>query len=109
MYSLPQDGRSQSITHHHFPLLVCNTFTKAAHGPLLTTSQYTHTLNSPLTGEGGFPCSRCFGMSLRCLPNNCATEDPVLEYVLTIHSPKVRNGCMEKKDRKDERGMERVK
>jgi len=42
-------------------------------------------------------------MSLRCLPNNCAMEEPALEYVLTSHSPKVRQGCVKEETGK---GME---
>lgn len=55
-------------------------------------------------GEDGFPCSRCFVLSLRCLPNNWVMEKPVPEYVLTTHSPKVRRGCLkgEKGGRKQE-------
>ncbi|KAM3569953.1 hypothetical protein VYU27_007962 [Nannochloropsis oceanica] len=37
---------------------------------------------------GGFPCSRCARLSVCCLPNNWRREEPILEYVLTVHSPK---------------------
>jgi len=56
------------------------------------------TIHPHLTGEGGFPCSRCFEMVIRCLPNNCATEGPMLDVVISTNSPKVRRrGCGEDK------------
>jgi len=52
--------------------------------------RHTHNTNHA-TGTGGFPCSRCARMSFCCLPNNWRREEPILEYVLTVHSPKVKN------------------
>lgn len=64
------------------------------------------------TGEGGFPCSRCSRLSFCCLPNDWKREDPVLEYVLTCNSPKVRKGretrrTSKREDRGRTRGTQR--
>lgn len=66
---------SNELSHHH--LLI----------PL--PSSLLPPIPYPSPGEGGFPCTRCFGLSLRCLPNNWKSEAPVLDHVLTTHSPKV--------------------
>ena len=79
--------------HHqyHFPSLICG---KQA---LKKSTHFAFTAIYP-TVEGGFPCSQCFGLSLRCLPNNWVIEEPVLEFVITTHNPKVRkDDCVLKK------------